>query len=118
MCAIQSQFINELCHIGKRDALLKFRLGVSCLKSHKLRYNKDPNISLDCPFCKETETEIHFLLKCPKYAELREQLIPQKFARRPSLHSFSIIMASNCSALVFRLATYIFKAFEIRNKVE
>lgn len=114
---LQSSCLTILCHIGKRDALLKFRLGVSCLNSHKLRFSTDPNASFDCPFCKVHESEIHFLFVCPKYAELREEFIPQKFVRRPSLHSFSILMASDCPTLVYRLATYIHKAFEIRNAV-
>ena len=57
---------------------IRLRLGVSPLRTHKLRYRKDVTpVDYFCPFCVgNTETEVHFILLCPKYAEIREQYIP------------------------------------------
>ena len=49
-----------------RKHLVRFRLGVSLLKTHRLRYlERTPGI-FTCPFCNTNESEIHFLLISPK----------------------------------------------------
>ena len=43
-----------------RDALLRFRAGVSWIKAHSFRFN--PGTDTSCPFCPhETEDELHVL---------------------------------------------------------
>ena len=40
------------------------------IRPHQCRYSKVP-VNLDCPFCKGTrESEMHFILSCPKYSTL------------------------------------------------
>ena len=72
-------YLNELKHIKARNFLIRLRLGESPLRTHKPRYRKDATpVDYFCPFCKsDVETEIHFILVCPKYAEIREQYIPK-----------------------------------------
>ena len=55
-----------------RKYMVRFRLGVFSLKTHRLRYaERTPDI-FTCPFCDTNKSEIHFLLVCPKYKTLRE----------------------------------------------
>ena len=46
-----------------RDALLKFRAGVSWIKAYRFRFK--PGADTLCPFCPhQTEDELHVLCKC------------------------------------------------------
>ena len=95
-----------------RKHLVRFRLGVSPLKTHRLRYSERTPDLFTCPFCDTNESEIHFLLVCPKYKTLRETYLPAKFYNRPSAFKVAILLAD--TRLSFPLAIYIFKAFELR----
>ena len=76
-----------LCIIKKavlRRNLIRFRLGVSPLKAHRLRYTDRSQGSYTCPFCKDSdETEIHFLFVCPKYKTLRKTHLLEKVLPPP-----------------------------------
>ena len=81
--------------------LVRFRSGVSPLKTHRLRYaERTPDI-FTRPFC--NTNEMNFLSVCPKYKTLRETYLPAKFYNRPSAFKVAIL-----------LAIYISKAFELR----
>ena len=95
-----------------RKHLVRFRLGVSPLKTHRLRYSERTSNIFTCPFCDTNESEIHFLLVCPKYKTLRETYLPSKFYNRPSAFKVAILLAD--TRLSFALAICISKAFELR----
>ena len=61
------------------------------------------------------ETEVHFILVCPKYAEIREQYIPKKYFTSPSSIKLALLLATRSNLLLLRLAIYIIKAFAIEN---
>ena len=108
-------YLNELKHIKARNVLIRLRLSVSPLRTHKLRYCKDATpVDYLCYFCKsDVETEVHFILVCLKYAEIREQYIPKKYFTIPS--SFRLLLATTSTVLLLHVAIYIMKAFTIRN---
>ena len=55
-----------------RNAFAQFGMGVSQINTHKYRYSKQLPTEVNCPFCENTpESEIHFLLQCPIYKNLR-----------------------------------------------
>jgi len=65
-------YLTKLKHVKARNALLRFRLGVSQIKTHKYRNTKRINQDYACPFCKDiVETEAHFVLVCPAYDVIR-----------------------------------------------
>ena len=67
-----------------RKVLTRMRLGVSALRPHQCRYSKVP-VNLHCPFCKGTrESEMHFILSCPRYSTLRKSFIPAKYYVHPN----------------------------------
>ena len=110
-------YLNELKHIKARNFLITLRLGVSPLRTHKSRYRKDATpVDYFCPFFKsDVETEIHFILVCPKYAEIREQYIPKKYLTSPSSFKLALLLATASKVLLLRLAIYVMKAFTIRS---
>ena len=76
-----------------RKALTRIRLGVSGLRPHQCRYSKVP-VNLDCPFCKGTrESEMYFILSCPKYSTLRKSFIPAKYYVHPNAFKLSLLLA-------------------------
>ena len=100
--------------IALKRNLRRLRLGVSVLKSHRLRFSKTTKENFDCPFCKDTyESELHFLLVCPIYSALRKMYIPTKFYIRPSAFKMALLLAD--IKLVTALSNYMSKAFDLRN---
>ena len=74
-----STYLNELKHVKARNVLIRLRLGVSPLRTHKLRYRKDVTpVDYSCPFCVgDAESEVHsFLSKICKYLENTSTALP------------------------------------------
>ena len=97
--------------------MIRLRLGVSPLRTHKLRYHKDVTpVDYSCPFCEsDVETEVHFILVCPKYAETRQQYVPKKYFTGPSSFKLALLLTTTSKLVLLLLAIYIMKAFSIRN---
>ena len=112
-----AHYLNELKHIKARNVLIRLRLGGSPLRTHKLRSCKDATpVDCFCRFCKSgVETEVHFILVCPKYAEIREQYMPKKYFTSRYSFKLALLIATTSKVLLLRLATYIMKAFTIPN---
>ena len=98
--------------------MTKFRFGISDLFIHKFRYrNNNTNIP-KCPLCKNAEdNEIHFVLCCPALQELRELLIKPKFYRNPNNSRFNILMSSHNLFIAKNLACYVYRAFQLRERL-
>ncbi|XP_070193997.1 uncharacterized protein, partial [Littorina saxatilis] len=109
-----SSYLNDLKHVKARNCLIRLRLGVSPLKVHRLRHTRSSTAEdYLCPFCaNETEDEIHFVLKCPKYAGIREYYIPAKYYNRPSSFKLALLLATPNRSILLRLATFIMNAFK------
>ena len=100
----------------------KFALSLFGLRSHNLaletgRYYNIPKENRICTFCNmnKIESEYHFLLVCPLYAELRRQYLHQFYCRWPSLTKFQNLMQSKSERVIKRLSKYIFFAQNKRN---
>ena len=65
-----------------RDVFIRFRMGISEIKTHKLRYSTDPSDDLSCPLCKCcVDDEIHFLFVCKATEALRSIFLPQVYCQ-------------------------------------
>ena len=96
--------------------MTRFRLGISEIAVHYYRYKRHTDNDLFRPLCGETqENELHFVLCCPMLSDLREQFIPAKFHKFPSLFRFSLLLASNNENIVRNLSVYLYKAFKLRS---
>ena len=74
---------------------------MSPLRSHYLKYKSINQHDTNGPICREyEETEIHFLLICPKYTILRDEFIPQQYTRQPCMFKFSLLMAGTNETVI------------------
>ena len=106
------------------------RLRLSChkLQIEVLRYSKDyiePKLRI-CKMCSnnECEDEIHFLLKCPKYAAERSKLLNMaesicpNFIYLDDLGKFIYLMSCPESKLSNELARFISNCFDLRSSTK
>ena len=111
-----SPYLLNVKHVHARNALVRLRFGMCPLRFRSLRlFDVAPNSPVHCPNCESNlENEIHFMLVCPLYSELRCEYIPTKFTRRPTLSSLSILLASTNPVLSINVALYVYYALKIR----
>ena len=96
-----------------RKHLTRIRLGVSQLKPHKFRYSHQER-ETNCSFCPGIEeSEIHFILVCPRYKAIREQYIPEKYYTSPNAFRLTLLLSNHKLSLA--LALFISKALTRRN---
>jgi hypothetical protein len=58
-----------------KTALAKFRCGAAPIRLEIGRYERLAFNDRICPLCKtEVENEVHVLLKCPQYVDIRQSL--------------------------------------------
>ena len=94
-----------------RDALLRFKAGVSWIKAHRFRFK--PGADTSCPFCShETEDELHVLCKCTTYNNIRSD-----FLRRDGLWSsvpYHLVMETTNQCRLQQVAWFLIKAGKTR----
>ena len=108
-------YLNEIHNPGLRKWLTRVRLGVSPLRPHITRYSKKRE-NINCPFCDNVkESEMHVLLICPNYNDLRMLYIPEKYYVRPNAFKLALLLADakHCTLL----AIFLTKAFSLRHKL-
>lgn len=112
-CEPYLDFVKIKCF---RDALIRLRLGITELRTHKNRYVSHVTDN-NCPFCKDVEeTECHFLFHCSMYQTIRPNIL--KYTERHAEHwKFKEIMLCEDQASTKQLAWFAFKAFQIRAKL-
>ena len=117
-CSV-SVYLSEVKHIKARALMARMRLGVSQIRTHKLRFV--PGIEendLICPLCRSgTETEIHFMFVCPIFKDLREQYIARKYYNQPASFKLTLLFASENRHVLLKVAKYLSKAFELRTTI-
>ena len=61
------------------------------------------------------ETEMHFLLICPNYTNIRSQFLALYFCRWPTVQQFETLMTTSSPKTLSYLAKYLFHASESRD---
>lgn len=100
-----------------RQALARFRLSAHKLAIETGRWHKPQKIPRNerkCTLCNILEDEFHFIFECKMYVDLRIKYINSYFWKRPNIIKFSELLLSENYAILNNLATFIFKAFEVR----
>ena len=88
---------------------------MSSLYNHRLRYKRIDLKELNCPMCKNAlENDVHFVLQCPAFDDLRLNLIPSKYCNKPCNLSLTLSLASKNELMMKNLAIYLFKALNRR----
>ena len=61
-------------------SMTRFRFGISDIAVHHNRYKNVPDDALTCALYKHAnEDDVHFLLCCPAFIDIRQQFIPPKY---------------------------------------
>ena len=82
------------CH---RSALAQFRCGTATLRIETGRYEGTPVEQRFCLFCKDkVEDEIHALLDCPLYNDVRVKLFNSLKAKYNGIYCFSKVELLKC----------------------
>ena len=113
------KYLIEIKNITIRTQVTKFRLSDHNLMIEKGRHNGVKAHLRFCPFCEnEVESEIHFLLDCPVYRNIRNHLINlierenHFFRYLQKEEKFSYLLANVNQK---EIAEYIHNTFELRN---
>ncbi|MCG8032789.1 MAG: hypothetical protein JAZ03_11525 [Candidatus Thiodiazotropha taylori] len=113
---------NYLDHITKeknRFAFARLSLSLHRLEVEVGRWAKPNAIPFEnrlCSTCGILEDEFHFTLKCTRYTDLRNSLLPKYFRTRPNMHKLIELFASESKQLIRKLSLYVFKAFKTREQ--
>ena len=105
----------------------KFRMSLSRLRcsSHRLhiesgRWHKAvaiPRPHRTCFACEDIDNELHFVLVCPVYDELRKAYIPEYFYVNPSNFKFVELLNCDNTDIVVKFGMYVNKALLLRNDI-
>ena len=113
-------YLSKVIISKHRRAMSKLRLGAHSLEIERGRYEEADRADRLCKHCQafglqEVEDEAHFLLKCPQYKELREDLLPQNILEDLNLNTeqkFVRIISDTDSCQ--SVAKFIYHAFQDR----
>ncbi len=107
----------------------RFRLSAHNLNIEKGRHRKEDISKRLCKQCSlnKIEDEIHFLLHCPKYNNLRNDFIDNVvrcdtklndlYNRNDHKALFIALMKSRHSTIIVKLANFVFHCFKIRDNI-
>ena len=113
------KYFTEIKNVSIRTQVTKFRLSDHNLMIEVGRHNGVKAHLRFCPFCKnEVESEMHFLLDCSVYRNVRNGLFNSIEREKPFFRylqkeeKFSYLLANVYQTQV---AEYIYNIFELRN---
>ena len=103
-----------------RDSYVQFRLGISPIRVHRMRYRKDvvPG-QLLCPVCKnEIEDESHVIFRCNAYERFRKEvnIIASTSTTQDTFNALSRVMAADDEESVIQLSRFLYRVFDMRNR--
>ena len=110
----KDNYLNVISSGISRRVASRFRMGVSLIMTHKLRFVQDSDTV--CPMCmEEEEDEIHFILHCPVYHDLRSKYLAPCDSP-PNVNTFKLLLRSVDESLINSLCTYLNQAFKRRKQ--
>ena len=94
-----------------KNALTKFRFGVSDIVVHCNRYKQTTYDT--CRLCMQArEDELHVVFECPALVDLRYKYIPKCYYNRPSMFRLILLMSSTKESTVCNFAMFLYKAMK------
>ena len=99
-----------------RSELAAFRLSAHNLDIERGRHINVPRENRICRLCSMSmvESEFRFLLVCPRYSDIRRDLLPS--TAWPSVAKFISIMATNSKMFLLKLSKFIKSANTLRSQ--
>ena len=114
-CVYKEEYLDFIKVSLYRTALARFRLGVSPFNAHKNRYAHE-EISQHCPFCVGCrEDEVHVVMHCPMYADLRNRYISLQNACDAQRQVVLLLKCKDEETTV-RLAKFLYLAWRRRTE--
>ena len=99
-----------------RYTLTRFRFGVSDIKVHRSRFKLHNADELKCLLClSAVDNEVHFVLYCPAFDDLRYEFIESKYFINPCEFRLALLLATQNERALKNLALFVYKAFSRRN---
>ena len=96
-----------------RDFYVQFRLGISPIRVHRMRYRKDVVPSqLLCPVCEnEIEDESHVIFRCNAYERFRKEvnIIASTSTTQDTFIALSRVMAADDEESVIQLSRFLYR---------
>ncbi|PJE78139.1 hypothetical protein CI610_02931 [invertebrate metagenome] len=95
-----------------KKLLSQFRMQGHSLNIESGRYNKIPRSQRICTVCdkNDVEDEVHFVLLCPAYSELRKTYIKKYYYSRPSVYKLIELFSSKSVKTLNRLGKFLLHA--------
>ena len=109
------KYLMDITNINHRVAMTKLRLSNHPLHIETGRHVKIERNQRFCPFCPTLiEDEIHFLVQCPTYKELRDKLLTNTSHSNKNFSNRDKFLAILKQDKLNTTAKFIFEAFELR----
>ena len=112
------KYLEQITKPATRITVTKLRLSNHNLMIETGRYNKIPKELRLCPLCLKTvETEIHFLVECPVYTNMREKILERILLKKPAFayyantHQFLYLLSDEN---ILETSKFIEECFELR----
>ena len=102
-----------------RRALSRLRMSAHRLEVEMGRWVRPVRVEHDerkCRVCGILEDEYHFLIECPVYCNLRTLYVKRYYRVNPSMFKLVELFSTDNERDIQNLATYVYKAFDERNK--
>ena len=100
-----------------KTALARFRMGVSRINGHRLRFSVAENQRL-CPFCVDTtEDECHVLFACPVYSQLRDKFPLPLYRGLPEKERYCKLCSDSDNKTVLNMSRFIFFSLKLRESL-
>ena len=95
--------------------MTRFRFGVSDIKVHRSRFKVYNVTDFKCPLCfTAVKNEVHFVLCCPAFDDLRYEFIEPKYFKIPCEFRLALLLATQNERTLNNLAFFAHKSFSRR----
>ena len=114
------KYLDVVNNDNHRKALSRLRCSAHRLEIEEGRYrNIDRHLRL-CKYCtlNQVESEYHFVLICPRYTLLRQQILPRYYYTWPSLNKLISLLQCEQTGVLRKLAKFVYLANEVRASLE
>ena len=112
---VQEVYLSVVINKYVKNALVKFRFGISSIAVHSLRYKLHSYSDTICPLCRASvENEVHFTLCCSAPNDLRGKFLPDKFCMQPSSFRLVLLLSTENENIIKNFAIILYLAFKRR----
>ena len=116
-CAFEAEkYLMGITNKWLRGMYARFRLRAFGLKSHKQWFTTEQQGDFTCPMCgQEREDEIHFVVHCQAYTDLRKNYsMFDSHTVQSGINYLRALLASKNETKIMALAKYITEAMKVR----